>query len=244
MKAIRTFIAAADPETRKSLRNQILSDQGLSVIGESANGRDTITGTSFLRPELLILDLDMPGTEGLKVLESIRGHRLPALILLSNDGSNSLQGFDEDAIDFVLKPFGSDRLKKALDRAKRWLSQESEISRPVSHTQFAHHLVVKSKGKIFVIRFREISHVESFGNYVRMHVGKEILQIRTTIGAFEAFLDPNRFIRIHRSFIVNMEHIKEIEPAHRGDYVVRLNNGAGLSLSRSYRNNVRRWIGE
>ncbi len=183
--------------------------------------------------------------DGFHILQSVGSDRIPAIVFVTAHDQYALRAFDVRAVDYVLKPFGRERLQKALERAKAQISREksSDLSgqlvalieemRPAQ--RYLKRIMVKSAGRMFFLRVSEIDWIEAAGNYVRLHVGPDSHLLRETMNGIEAKLDPEKFLRIHRSTIVNIERIKELQPWFHGDYVVILRDDRQLMMSATYR---------
>ena len=195
----------------------------------------------------------MPGIDGFGVLEALPPERIPTIIFVTAYDQYAVRAFEVFALDYLLKPFDQERFDKALARVKHQLSIQrtdalnerilnalEEIkTRPV-HLE---RLVIKMNGHVFFIKAEEIDWLEAEGNYVRLHAGKESYLLRDTISALESQLDPKKFIRVHRSAIVNIDRITELQPWFHGDYVVILRDGRQLTLSRGYRQKLQELFG-
>lgn len=208
------------------------------VVDECADGVSAVAAIQKVRPDLVFLDVEMPGANGFDVIEAIGADQMP---------------FDVHAIDYLLKPFDRDRFHQALARACQQLEQRSgvELERRLlalvqdlepSH-QKLERFVIKSGGRVFFVRSEEIDWIEAAGNYVKLHVGAEAHLFRETMNALEARLNPDTFYRIHRSHIVNIERVRELQPWFNGEYVVFLKDGTRLTLSRGYREKLQERIG-
>jgi two-component system LytT family response regulator len=250
---IRTLIVDDEALARERLRDMLATDPLIQIIAESANGQDAIEAIKLHSPDLVFLDVEMPGIDGFGVLEAIPPGRIPTIIFVTAYDQYAVRAFEVYALDYLLKPFDQERFDKALDRAKsqisnqrsdtlneRILSALEEIkTRPV-HLE---RLVIKMNGHVFFIKAEEIDWLEAEGNYVRLHAGKESYLLRDTITALESQLDPKRFIRVHRSAIVNIDRITELQPWFHGEYRIILSEGVQLTLSRTYREKLHDLLG-
>jgi two-component system LytT family response regulator len=205
------------------------------------------------RPDLVFLDVEMPGANGFDVIEAIGADRMPFVVFVTAYDKYAIKAFDVHAVDYLLKPFDRDRFHQALARARQQLEQRSggELERRllalVQDLKPAHQklerFVIKSGGRVFFVRAEEIDWIEAAGNYVKLHVGAEAHLFRETMNTLEARLNPDTFYRIHRSHIVNIERVRELQPWFNGEYVVFLKNGTRLTLSRGYREKLQERIG-
>ena len=194
----------------------------------------------------MFLDVQMPGLNGFEVIEAVGADRMPTVIFVTAYDEYALRAFEVHALDYLLKPFGRDRFQQTLQHAREILERRraGDLGRrllalvndikpePAARLD---RLVVKSGGRVFFLRTDEIDWIEAAGNYVRLHLGEESHLFRETMNRMEARLDGRRFVRIHRSRIVNTERVKELQPWFNGEHVVILQNGTRLTLSRGYR---------
>lgn len=254
MKSIRALIVDDEPLARERIRTLLSETSYVDVIGECENGQSAIHAIAKQQPDLLFLDVQMPELDGFAVLEAIAPHRMPVVIFVTAYDRYALRAFDVHALDYLLKPFDRERFYRALDRARGEIERRNE--KDLSHRivellkdlkdeqRFLERLVIKSAGRVFFLRADEIDWIEAAANYVRLHVGKEAHLLREKMNTLEKRLDQNRFLRIHRSTIVNIERIKELHPGFRGEYVVTLHSGQRLTLSRGYRDKLQDLLGK
>ena len=251
-KCIRTLIVDDESLARERIRDMVATDPEIEIIGDCANGKEAIKAISKLKPDLIFLDVEMPGIDGFEVLQSLEPQQMPAVIFVTAYDQYAVRAFEIYALDYLLKPFDRERFERSLGRAKqqllrtadsmseRILSALEEIkTRPV-HLE---RLVIKMNGHVFFIKTEEIDWLEAEGNYVRLHAGKESYLLRDTISALETQLDPKRFLRVHRSAIVNIDRIQELQPWFHGEYRIILREGVQLTLSRSYREKLHELLG-
>ena len=242
---IRVVVADDEPLARERLRTLLAPEDWLELVAECPTGTDAIDAIGRLEPDLVFLDVQMPGANGFDVIEAVGAARMPLVVFVTAFDHYALRAFDVHALDYLLKPFDRDRFKQALARANQQLEKNGngEIERrlaaivndlrpPKAKTD---RFVVKSGGRIFFVRTSEIDWIEAAGNYVKLHVGTDTHLFRDTMNAIEAQLDSDTFFRIHRSHIVNIERVKELQPWFNGEYVVFLKSGTRLTLSRGYR---------
>ena len=254
--AVRTVIADDEPLARRKLRILLDSEADVQVIAECQDGGQTLSAIRAYRPDLLLLDIQMPDRDGFQVLSEISHEEMPVVIFTSAYDQYAIRAFEAHALDYLLKPFDQGRLHQAVERARFELRQSKDreithrildlLSRVKSDKQTAPEpegrLVIKTKGRIVFLNLEEIDWVEAAANYVRLNSGKESYLFRETISRTSERLNPNHFIRIHRSVIVNVRKIKELIPVNSGEYIVVLKSGKELSCSRGYRTNVQHLI--
>jgi two-component system, LytTR family, response regulator len=249
----RVIIADDEPLARARLRMLLAAEPWVDLIAECSDGPSTITAIEKFRPELVFLDVQMPGGSGFEVIESVGAGRMPFVIFVTAFDRYALRAFDVHALDYLLKPFDRDRFRDALVRARERIerSANGDLERRLlaivndlkPAPQPLERFVIKSGGRVFFLRAEDIEWIEAAGNYVKLHVGAETHVFRETMNSLEARLNPSVFFRIHRSHIVNIERVRELQPWFNGEYVVFLTSGARLTLSRGYREKLQDRIG-
>jgi two-component system, LytTR family, response regulator len=257
-KMIRVVIADDERLARQKMRTLLESEPNISVIAECQDGRQTVSAINCFHPDLLLLDIQMPDLDGFQVLSEVPAREMPAVIFTSAYDQYAIRAFEAHALDYLLKPFDQERLHNAIQRARVELAKSE--NREITHKLLEllsniksggadtaapdsqDRLVIKAKGRVIFLDLEEIDWVEAAANYVRLNVGKESYLLRETISRTAERLDPNEFIRIHRSTIVNVRKIKELIPVNSGEYIVVLKNGKELSCSRGYRALLQRII--
>ena len=244
---LNVMLVDDEPLARERLRSLLKGEDDVRIVAECASGRPAVKAIQEKRPDLVFLDVQMPGLDGFGVVEEIGRHEMPAVVFVTAFDQYALKAFEVHALDYLLKPFDKERFQATLVRAReairlraggqdeRMLSLLQELA---ARRKFAERLVVKCSGKERLIPVGEVTFFEAAGNYVRIHAGGERLLLRETMANLEARLDPDQFARIHRSTIVNLRRVKELEPWFHGDYVVRLHDGQKLTLSRGYRSRL------
>jgi two-component system LytT family response regulator len=250
---IRTLIVDDESLARERIRDMLASDPAIEIVAECANGQEAIEAIQQYSPDLVFLDVEMPGIDGFAVLEALPADRMPALIFVTAYDQYAVRAFEVYALDYLLKPFDQERFDRALKRAKDQIASEQtealsqRILRAIEDikTKPVHleRLVIKLNGHVFFMKAEEIDWLEAEGNYVRLHSGKESYLLRDTISALESQLDPKRFIRVHRSAIVNVDRISELQPWFHGEYRIVLREGVQLTLSRTYREKLHELLG-
>jgi two-component system LytT family response regulator len=249
----RAVIVDDEPLARERLRMLLASEDWIEVIGECKDGLSAVASIQKLQPELVFLDVQMPGATGFEVIQAIGAEKMPFVIFVTAYDRYALRAFDVHAIDYLLKPFDRERFQQALLRAKQQLERRStgdlerrllqlvQDLKPVQ--QKLERFVIKAGGRVFFVRADEIDWIEAAGNYVKLHVGPEAHLFRETMNALESQLDADTFFRVHRSHIVNIERVRELQPWFNGEYVVFLKDGTRLTLSRGYREKLQDRIG-
>jgi two-component system LytT family response regulator len=250
---IRVLVVDDEPLAREKIRGMAADDAELRVVGECSNGAEAIDAIQALRPDLILLDVQMPEVGGFAVLEALKDEGLPPVIFITAYDHYAVRAFEFHALDYLLKPFDRERFCAAIDRAKRQIRRENGgaldarilalLEQMREQPRYTERLVVKTGGRVFFLNAEEIDWVEAEGNYVSIHAGKKAYLLRETISGIEGQLDPHHFVRIHRSAVVNINRIKELQPWSHGEYHVILHDGTQLTLSRSYRDNLQSALG-
>jgi two-component system, LytTR family, response regulator len=246
---VRTVIADDERLARQKLLILLSSEPHVKVVAECQDGKQAVSAIRTLRPDLLLLDIQMPELDGFQVLDEIAPEDMPVVIFTSAYDQYAIRAFEANALDYLLKPFDQDRLHQAVAKARAevYRSRDSEITHRILDLlsqvrtgvppaqQHDNRLVIKVNGRVVFLDMDSIDWVEAAANYVRLNVGKDSYLLRETIGGISERLDTNQFVRIHRSTIVNVHKIKELIPVNSGEYVVVLKSGRELSCSRGYR---------
>jgi two-component system, LytTR family, response regulator len=251
----RALIVDDEPIARKGIRRELERDAEIEVVGECTNGRDAVSFITSRKPELVFLDLQMPELDGFGVVEEVGVERMPTVVFVTAFDEFALKAFELHALDYILKPFNSERFQKALRRAKTQINQANvkdlnerllsaiQDSRLAEKREgYLERVVVKAGGRIFFLSVEEIDWIEAADNYVRLHAGKESHLVHGTMSKLESCLDPKLFLRVHRSTIVNVTRIRELQPLFHGEYAIKLSSGKELTSSRSYRDKLQRFL--
>jgi two-component system, LytTR family, response regulator len=251
---IRTMVIDDEPVARERIVGLLQQEKDIELVGECADGQQAINAIQAQHPDLVFLDVQMPACDGFGVIESVGAERMPAVVFVTAYDEYALKAFEVHAIDYLLKPFGRDRFQQTLQHAREHLERRraGDLGRRLlalvqdlkPEPQKLDRLVVKSGGRVFFLRTDEIDWIEAAGNYVRLHLTEDSHLFRETMNNMEARLDGRRFVRIHRSRIVNTDRIKELQPWFNGEYVVVLQNGTRLTLSRGYREKLQERLGK
>ena len=246
---IRTLIVDDEPLAREWVRNGLQNEPDLEVIGECGDGFEAVKAIAAERPDLVLLDVQMPGLDGFGVLASVEPENLPAVVFVTAFDRYALKAFEAHAVDYLMKPFSGERLHEAVERARAAIDRRA--SKDLRSTlrallddiqrerQYPEWLLIKKEDRSVFLRVEDIDWIESARNNVRLHVGKEIYVYHETTSGIEARLDPRHFFRIHRSTIVHIERIRDMHPWFNGDYAVTLKDGTRLTLSSTYRERLK-----
>ena len=253
MTDVRVVIADDEPLVRRGLRTFIAAEKGLAIVGEARNGPEAVDTIRAERPDLVFLDVQMPELDGFGVLEALEGEPLPAVVFVTAYDEYAIRAFDVHAVDYLLKPFDEDRFRVALGRARSRLGERKtdDLDRRLdavlqelrAREQYADRLLVKSDGRVMVLQVEDVDWIEAADNYARVHTARGRYLVREPIKSLERKLNPRNFARVHRSAIVNLARVRELQPMFGGEYVIILSTGAKLTLSRSYRDAFRDRLG-
>ncbi|HEU5209085.1 MAG TPA: LytTR family DNA-binding domain-containing protein [Longimicrobiales bacterium] len=251
MTKIRTVLVEDEPLARERLRSLLEEQPDIEIVAEAADGNSAVQVIHDAKPELLFLDVNIPELDGFGVLESLGADTPPVVIFVTAYDQFAVQAFEAHALDYILKPFDEDRFATALRRARESVRRHrtgelderlQTLIESVGSGRRADRIAVKEGGRIVFLRTAEIDWIGAEGNYARLHVGKRSHLMRETMTSLENRLDSSRFLRIHRSTIVNVDAIAELEPLFQGDYVVILRDGTRLTSSRGYRSNLQEFM--
>lgn len=248
MDRLRVLIVDDEPLAREGIRLHLEDQPDIEVIGECGDGEAAVAAILEHNPDIVFLDVQMPGLDGFGVLEKLRSKPMPEVVFVTAYDQFALQAFESHALDYLLKPFDADRFTRALDRirthlrGRRRLEADSRLIRMLddlrNRPQYVERLVVRSGGRILILRIDDIDYIEAAANYVKLHVAGRVYLLRETMTQMERQLDPERFVRIHRSTIVRVDRIRMLEPLFQGDFMVVLEDGSRLPSSRGYRDNL------
>jgi two-component system LytT family response regulator len=254
---LRTLIVDDEPLARERVRMMLGMHDDVAVIGEVGDGQQAVDAIRDQRPDLVFLDVQMPGVDGFGVLQALEGEDLPHVVFVTAYDQYALKAFEVHALDYVLKPFNAERFGQALQRARAAIATRHEAEAPVDRDHLRslvasltaeqrekQRIVVKSSGRVFFVKVDDIDWIEAEGNYVRLHMGNQSHLLRETMKGMESVLDAGQFIRIHRSTIVNADRIRELQPLFHGEYAVILRDGTRLVASRGPDNRLKKLLAE
>lgn len=253
---IRTLVVDDEPLARRGICTRLRPVPYVEVVGQCENGREALDAIRTRAPDLVFLDVQMPGLDGFDVLQAVGPDAMPGVIFVTAYDQHALRAFDVHALDYLLKPIDDDRFYRALGRVYAHYTQRRDSAlgrrlsalladvRPAEAERPAQRFVIKTGGRIFFVMADEIDWVEAAGDYVGLHVGPKTHLLRETMAAMQDRLDPRLFLRIHRSAIVNADRIAELRPHSNGEYRIRLHDGTELKSSRSYREQLQAFFGD
>ncbi len=241
MNEITALIVDDEPLAREKLRILLTRDPMFRIVHECGTGGEAIRAIYTHKPQVVFLDVQMPDVDGFKALSSIDPIARPLIVLTTAYSEYAVQAFEADVLDYLLKPFDEERLSNCIRRIKSRLLHPP--TRPVNaemkpSPDTIDRFLVKSDGRILFFEAGEIDWIEAASNYVEIHTGQQSYLVRHTMNELEKKLNPKQFLRIHRSFIVNLSKIRGVQPCNSGEYMVRLQSGKELPSSRGYRDNL------
>jgi two-component system LytT family response regulator len=250
-RPVRVLVVDDEPLARSGIADLVTRDPELTVVGQCGDGESAVAAIRELTPDLVLLDIQMPEMDGFQVIQKVGPDRMPAVIFITAYDQFAVRAFEVHAMDYLLKPFDDERFSAAIARTKRAIRDDEvgqlsqrllgllETTRrgelPVAGAgqPYLTRLVVKNAGKVNFVRVDEIDWIEAADYYVRIHVARKSHLLRETMSALEEQLDPARFFRVHRSAIINLDRLVEIQPYFHGEHVLVLQDGSKLKLSRS-----------
>jgi two-component system LytT family response regulator len=245
MSRVSVIVADDEPLGRQRLVRLLEREPDAQVVAVCADGVTALSAVRRHNPDLLFLDVQMPSLDGFGLLREMGGNGRPAVVFVTAHDHYALQAFEANALDYLLKPFDEERFHRAYLRARERLAPPPERD-PSSAEENAHpdRLAVKREGTVYFVKIADVDWVEAASNYVRLHTGRETHLLRESMTGIGARLDPRRFLRIHRTAIVNVDRIRELQPWFSGEYVLILQDGTKLKVSRGYREVITRWLGK
>ncbi len=249
--AIRTVIADDEAPGRRTLRLLLAADPEIEIVAECASGPETLAALRAQQPELVFLDVQMPGGTGFDVLEALRGEAAPRVVFATAHAEHALRAFEVAAVDYVLKPFDDERFARALERAKDAVRERQALALarrlgavmgrpepPAGSERPLERIAVREGGSVHLVPVDEIDWIGAQDYYAELHAGARSYLVREALRSLERRLDPRRFVRIHRAAIVNVTRVRKLEPATHGEWSVVLRDGQTLRLSRTHRESL------
>ncbi len=249
---LRTLIVDDEPLARARLRRLLHDEPDVAIVGECGTSAEAVAAVRRESPHVLLLDIQMPEGDGFSVIEQMPADQRPLTIFITAYSGHAVRAFEARALDYLLKPIGADRLHDALERARAQMAQRerADLSTALARLRedappraYVDRLAVPAGPRIRFVPVEDVEYMTAQANYVELHVGGATHLVRETLTALEGRLDPRLFARIHRSRIVRLDRIADIEPLASGQYVVRLKSGVRFTSGRSYRSRLRRALG-
>lgn len=247
MRTLRALIADDEPLARARLSRLLAGEEGVEIVASCGDGAETAQAIRELRPDVAFLDIRMPGMDGFRALSALPKSLRPRVVFVTAYAEHAVRAFDAEATDYLLKPVSGDRLHEAVRRLRRSLAGEDAAGPKHQETPgtpaFLSRLAVPDQGRLRVVAVEDIDHVLAQRNYLELFVGERAYRLRETLSHLEARLDPARFVRVHRSRLVRLDGVADIEALAHGQYLLRLRSDIRLRTGRSYRSAVRRAFG-
>ena len=252
---IRALIVDDEPPARALIAHLLKEEHDVSVVGQCADGAQAVEAILRHEPDLVFLDVQMPGCDGFEVVSRVGKDRMPGVIFVTAYDRYAVRAFEHHAIDYLLKPFEYDRLHEAVQRARARRGQlnptilNDQLFAALKELQTLHQeswdrIPVRDGGRTVFVKLPEIDWIEAEGNYISLHVGKNHFLLRQTMNAAAQHFAPRRFIRISRSVLVNLDRVTQCESLFHGDSILTLSDGTRLTMSRTYRENFERFIAQ
>ena len=261
MKKIRTLIVDDEPLAREGLETQLRAHEEIELVGSCADGQTAVEAIRAHRPDLVFLDVQMPKRDGFGVLAELKPEERPVVIFATAYDQHAIRAFEFCAMDYLLKPYSDARFTAALERAKNEIqkTQTSHLRQrveellahvrggeprpaeaaPAAESDYSDRIILKADGALHFIKTREVIWIEAQGDFVRVQTNGKTQLVRETLQSMERKLDAAKFQRIHRSYLVNLEHVRKVELALYGDYTVLMSDGSKLRMSRNYRSKLK-----
>lgn len=255
MKHIRTIIVDDEPAARAHLARLLAQDAEIEVIAECRNGQEAIEAVNKHRPDLLFLDVQMPQMNGLEAVERIPADRMPFVVFVTAHDQYALKAFDLNAVDYLLKPYDDERFFSSLEKAKKHITMHEnnrltgkfmDLVREHmhSHSEYTELFTIRDKGREHKVNVADILFLRAEGNYLCLQLKDRHFLYRLTMNAVESELDPARFLRIHRSYIVNLSHVRSSRYSGNNEFIFTMANGERIVSGRSYKEQIARSLQE
>jgi two-component system LytT family response regulator len=238
MSALRVLVADDEPLARARLLRLLAQFPDVEVVAECGSGQDAVEQMHARTPDAVFLDIQMPDLDGFDVLDSLPRERRPAVVFVTAYSEHAVRAFEARALDYLLKPVSGERLRQALERLRFAAMPPAPAA-----TEYPPRLAVTVGARIHLIDVASIERVDAHANYVELHLGGRSLVLRETLSNLEARLDPRRFLRVHRSHLVQLEAIVEAHPQESGRFALRLRSGARVNSGRSHGAKLRAALG-
>lgn len=255
MKHIRTIVADDEPAARSRLAKLVALEPDLELVAECRNGTEAVDAVLKHKPDLIFLDIQMPQVNGFDVVEKLGNGRMPFVVFVTAHDQYALKAFNVNAVDYLLKPYDDDRFFSSVDKARKWMQMRMssqltgrlmDLMREHLHanSEFTEYFTIKDRGRERKIAVGDVLYFQAEGNYLRLQLKEGHELYRMTMNAVETELDPNRFLRIHRGYIVNIAHIRSHRYSGNNEFIFTMTNGQHLMSGRSYRENIERMFAE
>jgi two-component system LytT family response regulator len=246
---MNVLVVDDEPLAREGIALLLRDEPSVTGMAQARNGAEAVAMIRAERPDLLLLDVQMPELDGFGVLKELGADAIPPVIFITAHDKYAIQAFEVNAIDYLLKPVTRERFSQALGRVRERLSTQGPDNRHVvsllqqlsAQPKYLNRVALRAGGRISFVGVEDIVYVQAAENYVQLHLKSSRHLLHVPIATLESSLDPSMFLRIHRSLIVNLRHIRELETGPHGEYIVLLQGGARLQSSRSYHEKIKKW---
>jgi len=247
---LRILIVDDEPWARRRVAALLKASSDAEVVGECGDGAEAVTAIQEQAPDLVFLDVQMPELDGFEVLQAVGPDRMPLVVFATAYDEFAVRAFEAHALDYLLKPLDDQRFARSLERARQELLKmqphtdrlEALVQSLRRDRRYLRRLVVKARGRVRFLRVADVDWIEADGNYVTVHLGRDQCLIRETVASLATKLDPEQFVRIHRSAIVNLDRALELSPWSRGEQALVLKDGTQLSVGRAFRGRLQRFL--
>jgi two-component system LytT family response regulator len=239
---VRALVVDDEAPARAKLRRMLEAATDVEIVGEASTGREAVATIKRTRPDVVFLDIQMPGIDGFGVAQAIETDGGPYVVFVTADDSKALRAFEVGAVDYLLKPFTVERFAQVLERARERLTKPTSAPTATDRAPLK-RLLVTHNGRALFLAVERIDRVEAERNYVVIHSGRDAFRLRAPIGSIAARLDPAQFLRVNRSTLVRLDAVREMHEWSHGDYRVVMHDGAELIWSRRYRAQAEREFG-
>jgi two-component system LytT family response regulator len=240
--SLRVLVIDDEPPARRKLTMMLRGEPDIEVAGEATNGLEAVSAIEKYKPDAIFLDIQMPGMNGFEVLDALEADSLPLVVFVTAYDQHAVKAFEVHAADYLLKPFDRARLQASLARLRSARnpvpSKWNELLAELRPREYLTRVVVKWRGRVLFLKIEEVDWIEASANYVELHSSRQSYLLRETLSTLETRLDPKNFARVHRSTMVNIDRIQELQPSTHGDFIVLLKDGSKLRMSRRYRENL------
>ena len=245
-KPTAALVVDDEPAARRRLIRMLQREPGVTVAGECADAPSAIRTIEEVSPDVAFWDIQLPGMDGLEAVARIRERNRPAIVFVTAYSEYAVRAFEVEAVDYLLKPYSRNRVRMALTRINRRerRAPSDDVTDECGDTSFPSRIVVRQRGAMLLLPSADIDWIEANDKFVRLHVGSNVYEMRERLSHLEKQLDSRQFVRIHRSTIVNLQRIRELQPAFHGDLCVVLLDGTSLTLSRTYRPRLSKALGQ
>ena len=249
MKQIRTIVADDEPAARARIAKLVARDAALELVAECRNGSETIDAVARFKPDLIFLDVQMPQASGFEVVEKLGNGKAPFIVFVTAHDQYALKAFNVNAVDYLLKPYDDDRFYSSVEKAKKWmdLRMSSKLTGKLmdlmrqhmqANSEFTEHFIIRDRGHERKVSVSEILFFRAEGNYLHLQLKDRHFLFRQTMNAVETELDPDRFLRVHRSFILNTAHIRSHRYTGNIEFIFSMANGEHIMSGRSYKERI------